>query len=82
MVYHVTTRAMKKFQSLDRTARSDQSDTTLATVHQNTITGVAIYSGDKSSASAISTCGADSQLVIWNFKVRKQVGRLRGQCST
>nr|UQI49955.1 actin-related protein 2/3 complex subunit 1a-like protein [Cherax quadricarinatus] len=61
--------AMRKFQSLDRTARSDQSDTTLATIHQNTITGVAIYVGDKLGCTAISTCGADSQLVIWNFKV-------------
>merc|ERR1712198_448042 len=51
--------AMKKFQSLDRTARSDQSDTTLATVHQNTITDMAIFSGDKGAATAISTCGAD-----------------------
>lgn len=64
--------AMKKFQSLDRTARSDQSDTTLATIHQNTITGVAIYSGDKANCSSISTCGADSQLVIWNFKLLEQ----------
>ncbi|MPC12195.1 Actin-related protein 2/3 complex subunit 1A [Portunus trituberculatus] len=63
---------MRKFQSLDRTARSDQSDTTLATVHQNTITGVAIFSGEKSNCSSISTCGADSQLVIWNFKLLEQ----------
>jgi len=69
--------AMKKFQSLDRTARSDQSDTTLATVHQNTITGLAIFSGDKANATAISTCGADSQLVIWNFKSLEQsIGEL------
>ncbi|KAK8745771.1 hypothetical protein OTU49_017386, partial [Cherax quadricarinatus] len=58
--------AMRKFQSLDRPACSNQSDTTLATVHQNTITGVAIYVGDTLGCKAISTCGADSQLVIWN----------------
>ena len=59
---------MRKFQSLDRTARTDQTDQTLATVHQNTITGITIFSGDRNIATSVSTCGADSQLVIWNFK--------------
>ena len=64
-----TSSAMKKFKLIDRTARADQSDTTLATVHQNTITDLAVVSRDKGSVQAISTCGADSQLVIWNLKV-------------
>jgi len=67
-----TLSAMSKFKSLDRTARTDQSDTMLDTVHQNTITGLAVYSGDPSSVTAISSCGADSQLVIWTFKTLEQ----------
>lgn len=63
-----TLSAMSKFKSLDRTARTDQSDTMLDTVHQNTITGLQVYSGERDSVSAISSCGADSQLVIWTFK--------------
>ncbi|KAL7633155.1 UNVERIFIED_CONTAM: hypothetical protein RMT77_016525 [Armadillidium vulgare] len=71
--------AMKKFQSLDRTARTDQSDQTLATVHQNTITGINVYTADRSGkATAISTCGADSRLVIWNFDSLEQaLGELK-----
>lgn len=63
---------MKKFQSLDRTARSDQSDQTLSTIHQNTITGINIYKIDKNrklDGISVSTCGADSRLVIWDFEV-------------
>ena len=62
---------MKKFQSLDRTARTDQSDQTLATIHQNTITGMNVYGHNAKTGrvTSLSTCGADSQLVIWNFQV-------------
>ncbi|CAL4061048.1 unnamed protein product, partial [Meganyctiphanes norvegica] len=64
--------AMSKFKSLDRTARTDQSDTMLDTVHQNSITGLTMYSGDRNNVTAISSCGADSQLVIWTFKTLEQ----------
>lgn len=67
-----TLSAMNKFKCLDRTARTDQSDTMLDTIHQNTITGLAVYSGDRNNVSAISSCGADSQLVIWTFKTLEQ----------
>jgi len=70
--------AMRKFRSLDRTARSDSSDTTLATLHQNTITGVTITRGDKAQAEAVSTCGSDSTLVVWTFKsLEQQMGGLK-----
>ncbi|KAA0203556.1 hypothetical protein HAZT_HAZT010567 [Hyalella azteca] len=59
---------MRKFKSLDRTARTDSSDTTLATLHQNTITGIQILKGDKAGATSVSTCGSDSYLILWNFK--------------
>jgi len=64
--------AMRKFMSLDRTARADCSDTVLATLHQNTVTDVRITSGDRCQAQAVSTTGSDSNLVIWNFQSLEQ----------
>lgn len=56
--------AMRKFQSLDRQARIGSSDTTLETIHQNTITGLRLFSSTK-----LSTSGLDGQLVIWDLHV-------------
>jgi len=64
--------AMKKFQSLDRQARLEASDTELQTIHQNAITCLCIYSGKVGSASKLSTSGADGQLVIWDLKPLEQ----------
>ncbi|CAB0004805.1 unnamed protein product [Nesidiocoris tenuis] len=61
--------AMRKFQSLDRQARLESSDTELETVHQNAITCLRIYKGERGSASKLSTSGADGQLVIWDLQV-------------
>lgn len=60
---------MRKFQSLDRQARIETSDTTLETIHQNAITCVCLYKGTKGSASSLSTSGLDGQLVIWDLQV-------------
>jgi actin related protein 2/3 complex subunit 1A/1B len=60
---------MRKFQSLDRQARIETSDTTLETIHQNAITCLCLYKGTKGSASRVSTSGLDGQLVIWDFQV-------------
>ncbi|EEB15799.1 conserved hypothetical protein [Pediculus humanus corporis] len=54
--------AMRKFQSLDRQARIANNDTTLETIHQNTITGIRLYSNTK-----LSTSGLDGQIVIWDL---------------
>lgn len=59
--------AMKKFQSLDKQARTETSDTSLDSIHQNAITCLCIYQGNKSFASKISTSGLDGQLVIWDL---------------
>lgn len=56
--------AMRKFQSLDRQARIGSNDTTLETIHQNTITGLRLFSNTK-----LSTSSLDGQLVIWDLKV-------------
>lgn len=61
--------AMRKFQSLDRQARVETSDTTLETIHQNAITCLCVYKGGKGWASSVSTSGLDGQLVIWDLQV-------------
>lgn len=62
--------AMERFKNLDAKAASTDSavETTLGTVHQNTITQVKIHSGTKSRCSKFSTTGVDGQLVIWDVK--------------
>lgn len=60
--------AMRKFQSLDRLARADTNDTSLATAHQNAITHIAIHTGDKNNAQKLSTTGVDGQMVVWDMK--------------
>nr|CAG4643192.1 EOG090X05RK [Ilyocryptus agilis] len=60
--------AMKKFQSLDRQARTETSDTSLDTLHQNAITSLCLHTGTKASASKFSTAGVDGLMAIWDFK--------------
>ena len=61
--------AMKKFQSLDRQARTETNDTSLGTLHQNAITSVCLHTGTKAGATKFSTAGIDGLLAIWDFKV-------------
>lgn len=57
--------AMNHFRSLDSKAAScESSDTSKGTIHQNAITQVTIYAGNKSSCSKFSTSATDGQLVI------------------
>lgn len=59
--------AMRIFQSLDRNLRTENSDTFVDSIHQNAITCIRLYTGDKSNATRISTSGVDGQLVIWDI---------------
>jgi len=59
--------AMRHFQNLDKRAESDSVDTVLDSIHQNSITNIVIYQGDKGSANKISTSGMDNQLVVWDL---------------
>lgn len=59
--------AMQIFKSLDRTSVASNADTSLESIHQNAITSICIYAGDKGSAKKISTAGIDGQLVIWDL---------------
>lgn len=68
--------AMKKFQSLDRHARTETNDTSLGTLHQNAITSVCLHTGNKAGATKFSTAGVDGLLAIWDFNVRVEIFNL------
>ncbi|XP_075151740.1 actin-related protein 2/3 complex, subunit 1A [Haematobia irritans] len=59
--------AMRIFQSLDRNLRTENSDTLVDSIHQNAITCIRLYDGEKYDANKVSTSGIDGQLVIWNI---------------
>ncbi|KAL7740405.1 hypothetical protein ACLKA6_013202 [Drosophila palustris] len=60
--------AMSIFQSMDRNMRTENTDTVVDSIHQNAITGMRLYAGDKDNASKVSTSGVDGQLVIWTVE--------------
>jgi len=61
--------AIKHFQNLDLKAGSDDSiETTLSSVHQNSITWLACHTGGPDKCSKFSTTGTDGQLVTWDTK--------------
>ncbi|XP_017483034.1 PREDICTED: actin-related protein 2/3 complex subunit 1A [Rhagoletis zephyria] len=59
--------AMRIFQSLDRNLRTENSDTSVDSMHQNAITCIRLYEGEKENGKKISTSGVDGQLVIWDL---------------
>ncbi|XP_045461757.1 actin-related protein 2/3 complex subunit 1A-A [Harmonia axyridis] len=59
--------AMKMFHSLDKQARSESSDTSIHSIHQNAITCICLYDGTKASCKKLSTSGLDGLLVIWDI---------------
>lgn len=63
---------MRKFQSLDRQAKSD-NDASLETIHQNSIKSVRVYAHKNGVATKVSTTGLDGQLVIWDLNVNLQI---------
>lgn len=70
--------AMRKFQSLDKQARVEVSDTNLDSIHQNAITCLCLYEGGKADATKFSTSGLDGQLVIWNLNsLEKEIQGLK-----
>nr|XP_006820315.1 PREDICTED: actin-related protein 2/3 complex subunit 1A-like [Saccoglossus kowalevskii] len=59
--------AMRMFQTLDKRATTEANEEQ-TTVHQNTITQLSLYGGNKASAAKFSTSGVDGKLVIWDIK--------------
>merc|ERR1712012_312926 len=60
------------FQTRDKMGVSDVADTILNTTHQNQISCIQIQSGDKNSATKISTSAGDGKLVIWDLRSLEQ----------
>lgn len=61
--------AMAKFQTLDRkgTASSDKTDTAVNTTHQNAISEICMFEGDKGDCKKFSTAGVDGKIVVWDM---------------
>ncbi|KAL1005388.1 hypothetical protein UPYG_G00058430 [Umbra pygmaea] len=60
--------AMERFRNMDKRATTEDRNTALETLHQNSITQVSIYEGDKSDCRKFSTTGIDGAMTIWDLK--------------
>merc|ERR1711872_910286 len=58
---------MRMFQNKDRLGQSEL-ESKLNTTHQNQISELRIYNGDKEKVDTISTCAGDGKLVLWDIK--------------
>ncbi|NXD10702.1 ARC1A protein, partial [Nothocercus nigrocapillus] len=61
--------AMERFRNMDKRATTEDRNTTLETLHQNSITQVSIYEIDKRDCRKFCTTGIDGAMTIWDFKV-------------
>ncbi|KTF84631.1 hypothetical protein cypCar_00037042 [Cyprinus carpio] len=60
--------AMERFRNMDKRATTEDRNSTLETLHQNSITQVSIYEGDKRDCRKFCTTGIDGAMTIWDFK--------------
>ncbi|XP_006891106.1 PREDICTED: actin-related protein 2/3 complex subunit 1A-like [Elephantulus edwardii] len=60
--------AMKRFRNMDKRATTEDRNTALETLHQNSITQVSIYEVDKQDCRKFCTTGIDGAMTIWDFK--------------
>ncbi|XP_069773207.1 actin-related protein 2/3 complex subunit 1A-B-like [Narcine bancroftii] len=60
--------AMHRFHNLDRKATTEDRNTTLETLHQNTITQVSIYEANKRYCQKFCNTGIDGTMTIWDLK--------------
>jgi len=65
--------AMKMFQNRDKLGSSEM-ETKLNTTHQNQISELRYYSGDKASGGTVSTVAGDGKLVLWDLTALKMKG--------
>ncbi|MGH0176513.1 UNVERIFIED_CONTAM: hypothetical protein FKN15_009908 [Acipenser sinensis] len=61
--------AMQHFRNLDKKATTENENTDLETLHQNSISQLCIVEGDRSKVTKFSSVGLDGDMVIWDFKV-------------
>lgn len=60
--------AMERFRNMDKRATTEDRNTALDTLHQNSITQVSIYEVDKQDCRKFCTTGIDGAMTIWDFK--------------
>ncbi|XP_041086062.1 actin-related protein 2/3 complex subunit 1A-like [Polyodon spathula] len=60
--------AMERFRNMDKRATTEDRNSNLETLHQNSITQVSIYEGDKRDCWKFCTTGIDGAMTIWDFK--------------
>jgi actin related protein 2/3 complex subunit 1A/1B len=68
-----TNSAMRMFQNKDKLGQSEM-ESKLNTTHQNQISELRYYSGDKASPNTISTVAGDGKLVLWDLAALKMKG--------
>ncbi|OZJ06378.1 hypothetical protein BZG36_00731 [Bifiguratus adelaidae] len=56
-----------KFKQMDLRGQDEDKDTNLNSVHQNTITELRPYSGQRGATTEFSTSGVDGKICIWHF---------------
>ena len=64
-----TMSAMERFKTLDRKGTTDTATvaTNVNSTHQNAISALTIFKGDKSKAQVLCTTGVDGLLVLWDL---------------
>ncbi|EGW05365.1 Actin-related protein 2/3 complex subunit 1A [Cricetulus griseus] len=60
--------AMERFRNMDKRATTEDCNTALETLHQNSITQVSIYEVDKQDCRKFCTTGIDGAMTICDFK--------------
>ena len=60
--------AVERFRNMDRRATTEDCNTALETLHQNSITQVSIYEVDKQDCRKFCTTGIDGAMTIRDFK--------------
>jgi len=74
-----TSNAMKMFQNMDVLGQSAAgAGTTISTIHENQVNELRIYKDEAGSVSAVSSCGGDGQLVLWDINtLASKINNLR-----
>ncbi|XP_016341210.1 actin-related protein 2/3 complex subunit 1A-like [Sinocyclocheilus anshuiensis] len=60
--------AMQHFRNLDKKATTEEEETGLGSLHQNSITQLCILEGPKAKVEKFSSVGLDGAMVVWDFK--------------
>jgi len=77
-VKKAATSAMKMFQNKVDRGQAGSWDTKVNTTHQNQVSELRMYAGNKESAMKVSTVGGDGRMVIWDLQsISSKMGKLR-----